>query len=201
MKTIAAFFFILMGMASFALAAGDAGAGKAKAAVCAGCHGADGNSAVPSFPKLAGQNSRYLIKQMQDVKEGRRAIAAMTGILDNMSAKDIENMAAYFASQNGSVGMAKKELVDMGEKLYRAGNPDTGVAACTACHSPTGAGNAPAGFPKLGGQHADYIAAQLKAFRAGDRTNDGDSKIMRNTAFRLNDKEIEALASYIQGLY
>ncbi len=201
MKKLVAFFFIFMGMSSLAFAAGDAAAGKAKSAVCAGCHGVDGNSVVPSFPKLAGQNTRYLVKQMQDVKEGRRSIAAMTGILDGMSNKDLENIAAYFASQNSSIGKAKEELVSLGEKLYRSGNKETGVAACTACHSPTGSGNAPAGFPALSGQHAEYIATQLKAFRAGERTNDGDSKIMRATAFRLNDNEIEALASYISGLH
>jgi cytochrome c553 len=201
MKKSVAFFFIFMGVSSFVFAAGDAGAGKAKAALCSGCHGADGNSTIPAFPKLAGQNTRYLVKQMQDVKEGRRSVAAMTGMLDGMSNKDMEDIAAYFSSQNSSIGKAKAELVSLGEKLYRSGNKETGVAACTACHSPTGSGNAPAGYPALSGQHAEYTAAQLKAFRSGERNNDGDSKIMRTNAFRLNDNEIEALASYISGLH
>ena len=201
MKKLAVSFVILMGIAGFAVAGGDATAGKGKAAVCAGCHGADGNSAVPNFPKLAGQNGRYLVKQMQDIKDGNRTVAAMTGLLNASSKQDMEDIAAYFSSQNASVGKANKDLVSLGEKLYRSGNKETGVAACTACHSPTGAGNAPAGFPALSGQHAAYIETQLKAFRAGERTNDGDSKMMRSTAFRLNDNEIKALASYISGLH
>lgn len=201
MKKLVISLLVLMGVSGFANAEGDAEAGKSKAAVCAGCHGADGNSAVASFPKLAGQNVKYLVKQMKDIKAGDRSAPAMTGLLDGSSEQDMEDIAAYFASQFPSVGAANKDLVELGEKIYRAGNKDSGVSACTACHSPTGKGNSMAGFPALSGQHADYIAAQLRAFREGERTNDGDAKMMRSVAFRLTNKEIDAVASYISGLH
>ena len=182
-------------------AAGNADAGKEKSASCAGCHGADGNSAVGNFPKLAGQGSKYLIKQINDIKSGARPVVEMTGILDGLSEQDITDIAAYYASQTSSIGQAKKELVEAGEKLYKAGNPATNVAACTACHGPAGAGMELAGFPSLSGQHADYTAKQLKMFRNGERANDGDARIMRSIAARLSDREIEALSSYISGLH
>ncbi|HET8709869.1 MAG TPA: c-type cytochrome, partial [Spongiibacteraceae bacterium] len=177
-------------MSQGAMAAGDANAGKTKAAACFGCHGPDGNSAAPTFPKLAGQGERYLIKQIGDIKSKARSVPAMTGLTDNLSNQDIEDIAAYFSSQAASVNQAKKdkELVAKGEQIYRAGIHDRGIPACMACHSPTGNGNAPAGFPRLSGQHADYIATQLKAYRAaadGDasgRANDGDTKPMRTIA-------------------
>lgn len=190
-------------------AAGDPSAGKNKAAVCSACHGADGNSQVASFPKLAGQNSRYLIKQMKDIKGGKRPVIEMTGLLDSMSDQDMADIAAYYASQKTTVGAAKKDLVELGERIYRAGIRNKNVSACTACHSPTGQGNGPAGFPALSGQHAAYIAKQLKAFRLGAdqpehdkaRTNDGEIRIMRDTAANLSDLEIEAVSSYISGLH
>lgn len=186
---------------SFGASAADIEAGKAAAAVCAACHGADGNSAVGSFPKLAGQGAKYLAKQMQDIKSGKRAVVEMTGLLDGLSTQDMNNIAAFYQSQTMSGGQAKKELVEKGETLYRAGNPATNVAACTACHGPTGAGIELAVFPALAGQHADYVAKQLKNFRSGERTNDGDTRVMRSVAARLSNKEIEALASYIAGLH
>lgn len=179
---------------------GDVQAGKDKSAVCAACHGADGNSAAGNFPKLAGQGERYLVKQMLDVKEGRREIVEMTGLLDNFSAQDMADVAAYYASQAIKIGQAKADLVAEGRKLYRAGNPATKMAACIACHGPSGKGVAAAGFPALGGQHADYTIAQMKKWRSGERSNDGDARVMRSVAARMNDKEIEAVASYIQGL-
>ena len=184
-----------------AVAGGDAAAGKDKTAVCAGCHGADGNSAAANFPKLAGQGEGYLIKQMNDVKSGARPIVEMTGLLDNLSEQDFADIAAFYASQKSSVGQAKAELVEEGGKIYRAGIPAKNVAACTACHGPAGAGMSLAKFPALGGQHADYTALQLKKFRSGERANDGDSRIMRSIAARLSDREIEAVSSYISGLY
>lgn len=182
-------------------AEGNADAGKDKTAVCAGCHGADGNSTTPSFPKLAGQGSKYLIKQMQDVKEGRRNIVEMTGLLDNLNEQDFADIAAFYESQAVVVGQAKQELVEEGRKIYLAGIPAKNVAACTACHGPSGAGVSLAAFPALSGQHADYTASQLKMFRSGERNNDGDSRIMRSIAARLSDREIEAVSSYISGLY
>ena len=190
---------LLLGFSGTVAAQGDAAAGQAKAAVCGACHGADGNSMVGSFPKLAGQNVAYLVKQMKDIKSGDRPVMTMTGQLDSFSVQDMQNVAAYFSSQTLKLGKAKAELVELGEKLYRSGSKRKGVSACTACHSPTGSGNAPAGFPSLKGQHAEYTAAQLKAFRASERHNDAD-KIMRDNAELLSDKDIEALASYISGL-
>lgn len=189
-----------MSLASSAMAGGDAQAGQSKAIACGACHGADGNSFVATFPKLAGQNEKYLIKQMQDIMSGERPVPTMAGQLDGKSDQDLADIAAFFAGQTGTKGEAQKELVQLGERLYRAGDASIGVAACTACHSPTGAGNSAAGYPALSGQFAEYTATQLKAFRDGHRSNDGDSKIMSTVTYRLNDKEIEALASYIQGL-
>lgn len=201
MKNILFSLLVLMGVSGLAYAEGDAEAGKSKAAACAGCHGADGNSAVASFPKLAGQNVRYLVKQMHDIKDGDRSVPAMMGQLDNKSDQDMQDIAAYFSSQFPTVGAADKDLVELGEKIYRAGSKESGVSACIACHSPTGKGNAMAGFPALSGQHAEYIATQLRAFREGERTNDGDAKMMRSVAFRLTNKELDAVASYISGLH
>jgi len=186
---------------SFGVSAADIEAGKAASAVCAGCHGADGNSAVGNFPKLAGQGAKYLVKQMDDIKSGARSVVEMTGLLDGLSTQDFNNLAAFYQSQTMSGGQAKKDLVEKGEALYRAGNPATSVAACTACHGPTGAGIEMAAFPALAGQQADYVAKQLKNFRSGERANDGDTRVMRSVSARLSDKEIEALASYISGLH
>lgn len=190
-----------MSLAGFAIAEGDAQAGQTKAAACGACHGADGNSMVGMFPKLAGQNASYLVKQMKDIMSGDRPVPQMAGQLDGKSDQDLQDIAAYFASQKASLGEAKAELVSLGERLYRAGDASIGVAACTACHNPNGAGNAAAGYPALSGQHPEYTAIQLKAFRDGVRTNDGDAKIMRGITYRLNDAEIEALASYVSGLH
>lgn len=199
----------LMAGAVSVQAAGDAEAGKAKTAVCAGCHGADGNSMVPSFPKLAGQKAKYTIKQLQDMKSGARSVPQMAAFLPGLSDQDIADIAAFYESQAVKTGKADPKLVELGEKLYRAGNPESGVTACAGCHGAKGKGMAAAGFPALAGQHADYIKAQLEAFRAsgrGDdtgpyRTNDGESMMMRATAARLTDSEIKALSSYINGLY
>ncbi len=183
------------------LAAGNADAGKSKTVACGACHGADGNSLAPAFPKLAGQHPDYLLKQLKDIKSGARSVPAMTGQLDALNDQDFEDIAAYYASQKATLGTAKEELVELGERVYRAGIRDKGVAACTACHSPIGAGNAAAGFSSLSGQHAYYIAASLRAFRNEERTNDGDTRIMRDVANRLSDKEIDAVASYASGLH
>lgn len=200
MKRLLSGLVFLFGLVSFAQAAGDAAAGAEKVAVCAGCHGADGNSAIANFPKLAGQGEKYLIKQLRDIKSGARSVVEMTGLLDNLSDQDFENIAAFFASKTTTGAAADPELVKKGQAIYRSGNMATSVAACTACHAPTGAGIALAGFPKLAGQHAAYIEAQLGKFRSGERTNDGDARIMRDIAAKLTDAEIKAVASYISGL-
>ena len=186
---------------------GDAAAGKVLTTNCAVCHGADGNSAVGDFPKLAGQNAKYLLKQMQDIRSGARPIATMTGQLEALTEQQLVDIAAYYAAQTMSLGSANKELLALGTQVYRSGDRKKGMAACLGCHSPTGQGNAPGGFPKLGGQHAQYIASQLRAFRAGaeyddrGRHNDGESRIMRDVAYRMSDKEIDAVSSYISGLH
>ncbi|MCP3906891.1 MAG: cytochrome c [Oceanicoccus sp.] len=219
MKKLLVGFLVIAGFTGFAQAGGNAAAGKNKAATCVACHGEGGNSIVPTFPKLAGQNERYLVKQLKDIQCGYlsaqeqkaqkcngRAVPTMAGQLDNFNDADLADIAAYYASQAASGGQAKAANAAKGEEIYRAGIRSKGVAACTACHSPTGKGNAPAGYPALGGQYADYIAAQLRAFRAAadglpGRANDGDTKIMRDVAYRMSDSEIDAVASYISGLY
>lgn len=211
MKKMILGFAAVLGFAmasSLALAGGDAAAGQAKTAMCAGCHGADGNSAVANFPKLAGQGEKYLTKQMNDIKVGNRSVPEMTGMLNAFSEQDIADIAAYFASKTIQMAGAKEENLARGETLYRGGNPETGVPACTGCHSPAGNGNAPAGYPAIGGQFAQYTVKQLRAFRTGAhdpenataRTNDGDTQVMRGVAAQMSDVEIEAVANYIAGL-
>lgn len=197
---------LALSVSNIALAEGDAAAGQTKSAMCGACHGMDGNSPAPTFPKLAGQNSRYLLKQMQDIKSGERVVAMMAGQLDGSSDQDMADIAAYFASQNISAGAGDEAVLAKGESVYRAGVQDRGLAACTGCHSPDGLGNAAAGYPSLAGQHAAYISTQLKAFRLGaedenaGRRNDGETRIMREIAFRLSDKEIEAVSAFISRL-
>lgn len=180
---------------------GDPVTGQGKTAVCGACHGPDGNSLVPIFPKLASQGERYLLKQLHDIKDGKRVVLEMTGLLNPLTDQDLADISAYYAGQKGSVGNADPELGARGEALFRGGKLDEGMPACIGCHSPNGAGIATAGFPHLSGQHADYIKKQLTAFREGDRTNDGDTLVMRTIAAKLSDKEIDALAAYIQGLH
>lgn len=199
-KTIVSL-LLALGLAGAAQAAGDPAAGQAKAVVCGACHGADGNSALANFPKLAGQGERYLLKQMQDIKSGARPVVEMTGMLEPLSEQDMADVAAYFASQKMSVGAADAALVERGQALFRGGKLAEGMPACTGCHAPDGAGIATAGYPHLGGQHAGYIAKQLTAFREGERSNDGDAMIMRDIAAKLSNKDIEAVSSYVQGLH
>ncbi|WP_342623812.1 c-type cytochrome [Pseudomonas alkylphenolica] len=180
---------------------GDAAAGQAKTAVCGACHNPDGNSLAPNFPKLAGQGEKYLEKQLHDIKSGKRTVLEMTGMLAAFNDQDMADIAAYFASQKGSVGAADPKLVERGRALFNGGDIEKGLPACTGCHSPNGAGLALAGFPHLGGQHSQYVAKQLTDFREGNRTNDGDATTMRTIASKLSNKDIEALSSYIQGLH
>lgn len=192
---------LTLGITGFAQAAGDAAAGQGKVVMCGACHGTDGNSAAPNFPKLAGQGERYLLKQMSDIKSGARPVVEMTGLLNHLSDQDLADISAYYASQKISVGAADPKLVERGEALFRGGKLNEGMPACTGCHSPDGAGLAAAGYPLLGGQHAGYVAKQLTDFREGNRTNDGDSMIMRGIAAKLSNKDIEAVSSFIQGLH
>jgi len=182
------------------LAQGDATAGAGKIAVCMACHGNDGNlSQLPDVPRIGGQNEKYLLKQMLDIKSGARAAPLMTGTLGALNEQDLADVAAYYASQPVPLGATETEKVALGEALYRAGLPEIGAAACSACHSPDGQGLASAGYPALSGQDVAYTEMQLKAFRDGLRQND-DAEVMRSIAARLNDAEIAALASYVSGL-
>ena len=183
----------------FAAAQGDAAAGQAKAALCGSCHGVDGNSALAMNPKLAGQGAGYLYKQLVEFKSGARENATMAAMVMNLSDQDMLDLAAFYASQQVTIGGADPAKIELGESLYRAGNKELGVAACASCHSSDGTGNAPAKFPPVGGQHAEYTLSQLKAFRSGMRNNDMGA-MMRSTVERLTDTELDALASYLEGL-
>jgi cytochrome c553 len=166
-------------------------------AVCASCHGADGNSGVPANPKLAQQHPEYLVKQLQEFKAGKRVSPVMQGFASQLTDADMKNVSYWAGSQKAKAGFAKdKELVSLGERIYRGGIADRQVAACAGCHSPNGAG-VPAQYPRLSGQHADYTAAQLTAFREGGRKN---SLQMTQVAAKLNDREIRAVSDYIAGL-
>jgi len=200
-------FALFLALASFALPSPAAGTNKGDAAkaepivnsVCAACHGADGNSPIPANPSLAGQHSSYIYKQLSDYKAGRRKNAVMSGMVSNLSDSDMRNLAAYFAAQKPQPGTAQdRMLAAIGQKLYRGGVSDSGVPACSGCHSPNGAG-IPTQFPRLAGQHRDYTSAQLQSFRSGERDNDANA-MMRTIAGRLSDKEITALSDYISGL-
>lgn len=184
---------------SLVLAQGDAAAGQAKSALCSTCHGADGNSELSINPKLAGQSANYIVKQLMDYKSGARANATMAAMVGSLSPQDMQDIAAWYSSQQVTLAGADAETLELGQRIYRGGNKELGVAACAACHSPTGSGNEPAGFPSLSGQHVDYTLAQLKSFRSGARAND-NSSMMRSVVERLTDKELEALASYVSGL-
>ena len=166
-------------------------------AVCAACHGADGNSGTPAYPKLSQQHPEYLVKQLQEYKSGKRKNAIMQGFAATLSDADMKNVAYWATSKKAKPGFSKeKELVTMGERIYRGGIADRQVPACAGCHSPTGVG-IPSQYPRLSGQHSEYTAAQLTYFRDGIRTN---SLQMTQVAAKLNDKEIRAVADYIAGL-
>jgi cytochrome c553 len=182
-------------------AAGDAEAGKAKSASCATCHGADGNSVNPEWPKLAGQHEGYLVKQLAYFKDGERVNETMKGMASNLSEQDREDLAAYFSSQKVKIGVADPTLVEFGQKIYRSGNSSSGVAPCMGCHGPNGAGNPAANYPALRGQNAQYIENQLRGFASGQRHNENAKKMMQILASRMTEREIRAVASYIQGLH
>jgi len=190
----------MVALTSVSVAAGNAEAGKAKSAVCAGCHGADGNSANPTWPKLAGQHASYIAKQLADFKGKKRSDPLMSSQATGLSEQDMADLSAYFSKQTGSQGAADEKLAAAGAKLYRGGNKKKGIAACIACHGPTGAGNPAAKFPMLSGQHAPYIEKAMNDFRSGARSNDMNN-MMRNIAEKMSDKEIKAVASYISGLH
>jgi len=181
-------------------AAGDAAAGQAKAAVCAACHGGDGKAILPTYPNLAGQHASYIEKQLTDYREGNRTNALMSGQAANLSDQDIQDLAAHFSSMDKIEGVAAEENLEAGMNIYRGGITSAGVAACAACHGPSGNGNGPAAWPMLSGQNSAYLADQLRYFRSAERAND-PGEMMRGIAKRMTDAEIEAVANYIMGLH
>lgn len=185
------------------LVGGDAKAGEAKAATCVACHGPNGNSVNPIWPKLAGQHTGYLVEQLKAFRlpagESPRYNAVMSPQAQLLDEQDVLNVAAYFTAQQLQPGAADPALVEKGERIYRGGVPADGVPACIACHGPAGKGNAAANYPALGGQHAPYIVGQLKLYAAGERRTD-PNQVMRNIASSLNEEDMQAVASYIQGL-
>jgi cytochrome c553 len=208
MKSVAILFTSLLIAASSSFAA----EGEAKVAtkpdlakgqatstsVCAACHTNDGSRGSPANPILQGQHPEYLVKQLTEFKSGKRANPIMSGMAAPLSDDDVKNVAAFYAGKTAKPGFAKnKELVALGEKIYRGGIADRAIPACAGCHSPTGAG-IPAQYPRLAGQHADYTEAQLIAFRGGVRQN---SVPMTGVAAKMNDREIKAVADYIAGLH
>ncbi|MGH8456980.1 MAG: c-type cytochrome [Stenotrophobium sp.] len=181
---------------------GDAAAGATKAAVCGACHGSTGNSTAPNFPKLAGQSSIYIYQQLQDFKSGTRVNPIMQPQAAALSDQDMKDLAAHFASLTMSPGVASKDAVAIAEPIFRAGIAAQGVPACAACHGPNGSGNPAAGYPRIGGQQATYTSAALRRLHdnAAESLPDGNVKIMSSIAAKLSDKEMDALASYLNGL-
>ncbi len=197
------FTIVLLGAAAAAAHAttGDPSAGQTKAATCTACHGANGVSTNPEWPNIAGQHARYIAKQLADYKAGtERNNAVMAGMVAALSETDMADLAAWFSTQAPAAGTADAALAEAGQRLFRGGNPETGVPACAGCHGPRGAGDPNGGIPRLAGQHADYTKAQLQAFHARDRQNDLNG-MMRGTVRWMTDEEMDAVAAYIQGLY
>ncbi|SEQ26151.1 Cytochrome c553 [Solimonas aquatica] len=190
------------GAAKDPLTGGSAEAGAGKAAVCTACHGPGGNSANPEWPKLAGQSSRYISEQLHRFKSGKRVNPLMSAQAAGLSDDDIKDLAAYFAAQKTAPGVASEAAVPVAQKIFRAGDASRGLPACGSCHGPTGAGAAPAAYPRIGGQQGTYVANRLKAYReaAKGELEDGNFKIMSQVAAKLSDAEIEALSSYVGGL-
>jgi cytochrome c553 len=207
MKLVVSLVAALAATSAFAAtpAAGPASKGDPKAAesianqVCAACHAADGNSTIAANPKLAGLNAEYINKQLTEFKSGARANAIMSGMVANLSAQDMLNLSAYFSAQQPKPATAKdQQLALLGQKIYRGGVQGAGVPACASCHGPQGMG-IPIQFPRLAGQHSDYIYTQLNAFRVEARANDA-AKMMRSIAAKMTDADMKAVSAYIQGL-
>jgi cytochrome c553 len=181
---------------------GSAEAGKAKSITCSACHGQDGNSVMPTWPSIAGQSAAYIATQLHAFKDGLRSDPLMSAQSMLLSDEDIRNLAVYFESlPRAAMPVADANKVSRGQALYRGGDSEAGVAACMACHGPTGRGNPAAGYPAVSGQHATYTAKQLQDYAAGTRQSDGKTRIMRDLAARLDKEDIDAVASYMQGLH
>ena len=181
---------------------GNVQAGKAKAAVCGACHGMDGNSTDAQYPKLAGQNEEYIVRQLHNFKSGKRQNPIMLGFASQLSGQDMANVGAYFMSQHVHPGVADEKLVSAGGKIYREGDAKRGIPACMACHGPDGRGNPGAAYPQLAGQHAQYLLKTLTAWHDGTTWGtDAHSKIMPTIAKRLTILDITAVSSYLEGLH
>ncbi len=181
---------------------GDAKAGEAKAAVCGACHGMDGNSALAMYPKLAGQNESYTVRQLAQFKNGQRNNAIMLPFASTLSDQDMHDLGAFFASKQATPGQTDEAYVARAQALYRAGDAKLGVPACMACHGPSGRGMAGSAYPQVAGQWSEYVSAKLTEWRAGTTWGDDEhAKIMPEIAKRLGEKDIAALASYMQGLH
>ena len=200
---IFAFISFIFFSSSVSMAKGSIEAGKQKSGPCVACHQIDGNSTTPAWPKIAGQHEAYLIKQIQEIRKGdlgKRPNPVMYAFVEKLSYQDIEDLAAYYSSQKQTPGEAQKSLVEQGRKIFQGGLLSKGVPACAGCHSPNGAGNKLAKFPIVGGQQAEYLEAQLKAFASGKRSND-PNEMMRNISAKMSEEEIKAVSSYMSGLH
>ena len=201
-KIIVSSVVLMFAFAGVVHAAGNAEAGKTKAAACGGCHGLDGNSLVPTFPKLAGQGEKYIAKQVMDFKANTtRQNEMMLGMAAALTEEDAADIGAFYATQKlAGPAPADESKIAMGKQIYKGGNLSEGTPACQACHGPRGAGIAGSGYPQVGGQYAEYTLAQLKAFRDGTRTND-DKELMRSIVKDMSDEQLAAVANYIATLH
>jgi cytochrome c553 len=191
---------VMLGWSGVSAAAGNKEAGQTKSATCMACHGADGNSANPEWPSIAGQHSSYIVKQLKHFKAAERNNPLMMPIAMTLADQDMEDLAVYFAGQTPRpTGETEPGKLKLGEKIYRGGDASRGLPACAGCHGPAGAGIAGGLYPRIGGQHATYAAAQLRAYRSGARATDPNA-MMRTVAAKLAEEEIDAVASYLQGL-
>jgi len=195
--------FLVAGIAQAeSLVQGSAEAGKTRSITCSACHGADGNSVNPEWPSIAGQHAPYIVQQLQAFKSGARANPLMTAQAMMLSEQDIADLAVYYESLPAAPkAVSDPALVDKGEALYRGGDRELSVAACTACHGPGGQGNPAARYPVIAGQYAVYTAKQLRDYASGARKSDAPTRVMRVIAARLSEDDIQAVASYVQGLY
>lgn len=207
LKTVSAAILLAGGMTGVSVAnestsapVGDPKAGETKAAgVCVACHGPQGNSLVPTWPKLAGQHPDYIYKQLMDFKSGNRENAQMSPMAAPLTEQEVLDLTAYYAAQTQTGGVADPSLAVLGEEIFRAGNAQSGVPACSGCHGPAGMGTNLSKFPRIAGQHADYTKQTLEFFRVGSRVNDPNA-MMRGVAAKMTDEEIAAVSQYIQGL-
>jgi cytochrome c553 len=207
MKNVGLLVCLFLGLCANAMAMGDVEAGKSKSAACGACHGADGNSMIDMYPKLAGQHAGYLVKQLNDFKlasqtsgaEGRNN-ALMNSTAAALTEQDMQDIAAYYSSQKAASGETPEDVVEAGSKLYLGGDLERGITACVACHGPRGDGTSLSGFPDISGQHSTYIKIQLEAFRSGQRANSLNG-MMADIAKRLSDSDIEILSAYLAGLH